>query len=568
MKKQILLALGLAVSLSAAAQSWEDALYFSENNYLGTARSLGMGNALTAVGGDPGSIGFNPAGSAVAGYTQFVISPGFTISTSRAAGLATPDEDQPIGLGDQVRSRYTRFKLPNAGVIFTIDSGRRSGLKRTSFGFVINSTNDFTGRVGASGINMDNSYAASLASSAEGYTPQALGQAGWFEAGPRWTDMVGYRSGMISSIPGNEKVYQAITEDRNDSGIIQITGPLSQQYGQRSYGSKYDILINFGANFDDKFYIGANVGITSLNYSLSEFWQEEPAEDGPIWDRTFTDGTGGRFRSLLMKRSYAMSGSGIYAKAGLLWRPVAGLRLGAAIQTPTLSNFTVRQAYSGEVNIQGMSLKPSTTPEDSWSFSLVQPYRVNLGVAYSFGSLAVVSADYEMAHFSTAHYSSAQGGEPLPDYLKYANEDIRDLLGVGHAVRIGAEFKPTPALSVRAGYNFNTRGQRNSLETRYDEDFRPVGWDIRPLSLQDRLSMARHGATLGVGYAFGMFCIDAAVRLRFLPQENILVYTYSKYDDSGDHDYTNKYVDWNVPTPEIGIHSLATDAILTFGWRF
>ena len=69
MKKIILFTLASALAVSASAQSWQDALLFSENEYGGTARSVAMGNALTAVGGDLGSLGLNPAGSAVAGYS-------------------------------------------------------------------------------------------------------------------------------------------------------------------------------------------------------------------------------------------------------------------------------------------------------------------------------------------------------------------------------------------------------------------------------------------------------------------------------------------------------------------
>ena len=64
--KRILAAAFLSVmALQAGAQGWTDALNFSENDYLGTARSVGMGNAMTAVGGDLGSLTFNPAGSRV-----------------------------------------------------------------------------------------------------------------------------------------------------------------------------------------------------------------------------------------------------------------------------------------------------------------------------------------------------------------------------------------------------------------------------------------------------------------------------------------------------------------------
>ena len=41
--------LGAALSLGAAAQNWQDALMFTENNYSGTARGVAMGNAKPEV---------------------------------------------------------------------------------------------------------------------------------------------------------------------------------------------------------------------------------------------------------------------------------------------------------------------------------------------------------------------------------------------------------------------------------------------------------------------------------------------------------------------------------------
>ena len=79
------------------AQNAYDGLLFSENNYEGTARSVAMGNAFTALGGDLGSITINPAGSAVAGYSQFTITPGLTIASSTAQGVSpSPTEASHI----------------------------------------------------------------------------------------------------------------------------------------------------------------------------------------------------------------------------------------------------------------------------------------------------------------------------------------------------------------------------------------------------------------------------------------------------------------------------------------
>ena len=83
--KRILAAVFLsAMALQAGAQDWRDALNVSENDYLGTARSVGMGNAMTAIGGDLGSLSFNPAGSAVAGYSQITLTPSLSIVIRKA----------------------------------------------------------------------------------------------------------------------------------------------------------------------------------------------------------------------------------------------------------------------------------------------------------------------------------------------------------------------------------------------------------------------------------------------------------------------------------------------------
>ena len=66
--KKILFSLALiTAAFSAGAQTMYDAINYSRDNYYGTARTIGLGNAVTAIGGDLGTISINPAGSAVAG---------------------------------------------------------------------------------------------------------------------------------------------------------------------------------------------------------------------------------------------------------------------------------------------------------------------------------------------------------------------------------------------------------------------------------------------------------------------------------------------------------------------
>ncbi|MGN1226231.1 MAG: hypothetical protein ACI4TL_03240, partial [Candidatus Cryptobacteroides sp.] len=90
MKRYIIAALALFASLGLGAQNMYDAYRYSATDYLGTARVLGLGGAVTAVGSDLGTISYNPAGSAVARYSQFSFSPSLSTSVVNSAFVLDP----------------------------------------------------------------------------------------------------------------------------------------------------------------------------------------------------------------------------------------------------------------------------------------------------------------------------------------------------------------------------------------------------------------------------------------------------------------------------------------------
>ena len=468
MKKLIALALGSALTISASAQIWQDALLYAENEYGGTARSMAMGNAFTAVGGDLGSIGINPAGAAVPGYSQFTLSPGISINVADATS-SNPD----LAYGDKVHTVYTRMKMPNLGFVIAMDTGRRTGLKRMSFGFLSNSTSDFTGRMYASGINATNSYCGSLASSAAGYPEEALAGTsstyGWWNLdnyketyGLRWADMVGYRSALFGTVNGR---YLGLTDWDKDGKNTGVLAPLYQKYGFQTKGYKHDMVFNFALNYSDTFYLGANLGFTLLQYAQSEFWSEQPNNDAEFPAIPFDTNPNARFRSLEMKNVFQSKGVGAYLKVGALWR-LGNLRLGAAVQTPTILDIDTRSAWSGKAYVDGVTLPSSKSPEWEDCYALVTPWRFNAGAALTLGSVALLSADYEVANYGHSHFRSQAESRIFydSDYFDDTNADIRDVLGASHMLRLGAEVKLTPAFALRLGYGFTTAGQHNYLE--------------------------------------------------------------------------------------------------------
>ena len=540
MKKILAVAFLSALALQAGAQSWTDALNFSDNDYLGTARSVGMGNAMTAVGGDLGSLTFNPAGSAVASYSQFTITPGLSFTTVTAKGSLVDDAGYPNGFENSYRTRYGRMNIPNFGVMMAYDTRNRSGLKRVSFGIVGNVTRDYTNRLRADGTNANTTLAGSLASQADGFSPEVLSGDFYAKNIPSWETMAGYQSGIFGQLNGS---YVGLTESLWDNGDIRITDKIGQYYGLKRAGSKYDLLMNFGLDFNDRFYLGANLGLVTIDYRSDENRSEE-AITGIDY--------GNGFQSLRMRSSIRDVGSGVYLKVGFIARPTDGLRIGAAIQTPTL--FDIREVYQ----LEGQSVANNkemvkSSPKDEWFYRLKSPFRANVGVAYTIAKMALLSADYEYTDYSGMKLSPSFDEAYYYDFSDQ-NLDIKDFAGAVHALRLGAEIKPAPQLALRVGYNLTTGAQYNTISD---------SGQVVSLSDQERKEQIRTAVSFGIGYSSpGSFFMDAAVRFQYLPNEYFTPYWYYVRENG------NLYTDANVVTPEICSQSAVCNALLTLGWRF
>ena len=460
MKNTFLAALLACVALQAGAQSISDALLYSRNEYSGTARSVGMGNAMTAVGGDLGSVVFNPAGSAVAGYSQFSLTPNITISSCDAAGTPLAGSTTPYGFEDPNITRRTRMSLPNVGMTMDIKTGRHSGLKSWSIGFISHMTDNYLNEVYASGSNYNTSYAGYVASSAYGIEKSEMDAANVFDK-VAWLPAVGYRSDLITTFGGHTNEYIGITERENEAGVA-VAGGLNQKYGWLRTGGKHDIVFNFGMNFSDRFFFGGNLGISALSLQSDEYWKEQAMDpkDFKIHfkneDGTFTETYFDQFR---VRHSYTMEGSGIYAKVGFIALPFQGLRIGAAIQTPTANRIREYYGYDSRTTFTDGDYRYSKTGDSSdWVYALSSPFRFNVGAAYTFGQIGLLSVDYERCDYSSMRFSPELYYE---DDYSALNGDIPYFLGASHMLRVGSELRPMPEMAIRVGYNLTTSPEKD-----------------------------------------------------------------------------------------------------------
>lgn len=533
MKKTIFAALFAALAINASAQGVSEALLFGQNDYFGTARSAAMGNAMTALGGDLGSVQLNPAGSAVNSYSQLTITPSLNILTGNA--IYSADGNVDLGVSGDMTNTKSKLTMPNIGVMMNYKTHRKTGLLNVSFGIVGNATSYYNDDMIAGGRNGNTSYMGYLGalSSENEMTIAELSKASYNEMPFNlWPTMVGYRSGMIFEDGTNN--YMSPVETVEDGKYV-LAGPIDQYYGRVSKGSKYDMVLNLGMNFSNKFFVGANLGIVDLDYSRISYIKESAVNSDAF--PVVISGSPDYFQSMKFNYGYSASGSGIYAKIGIIAVPVDGLRIGAAIQTPTANYITERAWFSGETEYAHNNFSETVYDDEDYlyNYKLVSPARYSVGAAYTVPGFGLISADYEFANYGRSRYTDTQyRGSDSFDNVNYA---ISQSAGGQHMLRLGAEYTPLSNIAFRVGYNLTTCAERTMGA---NDELQTVG-------------APTHVMAFGAGYkSSGSFFCDAAVKCSVKPYEYL--YPYPEYDGN--------------LSPEIRIANNLWSLMLTFGWRF
>ena len=567
MKKILIAAAFLAMTVSSGAQSVYDAITFSQNQYYGTARSMALGNAMTALGGDLGSIVINPAGSAVAPYSQFVITPGVTVSAVTSA--YSPEGERAFGLSN--RLTHTRMNLPNVGVSVNFETGQRYGLRTFSIGFLVSQTNNYHFMNEGFGSNGRTSMIAEFADAARGYNESVLKDYSSFNNSDLpWDILAAYQGGMFGYY-GVDGEYAGVTETISDNGDYHyVPGNLSQTAYQTKLGSKNDLIMNMGFNFSDRFYIGFNLGIPTARYRYSESFYE--ASINPNDFRIKYDGGDETcFLNGSYGYQYMAEMAGIYAKVGVIFRPVSGLRLGASFQTPTAFTISETWGYSASTNYEDNFYNDSaSSPQGEYSYFMRSPYRASFGAAFTFGKQGFISVDYELADYSVMRFRSVRDYRWSDDAFTQQNWASRYFTGVEHSLRIGAELRVTPEWSLRAGYAVSTSperwwtssdGQKVTLDDFYDDYYSYVN-RVKNLVTPHYYGDRTRTFSAGFGYSSpGSFFMDAVVRMTHYPNTTFApYYDYYSFDSNGNYGL--------VEAPRILNHRHLWNVAVTFGWRF
>ena len=490
------------------AQNIWDAHRFSQQFNEGTARSVAMGNASVALGGDIGAISINPAASGVYRFNEFVFTPSITVANS------TTDY-----LGTKTSSSKTRFGIPNFGYVGSFSTGRQNtGLINWNIAVTYNKTNNFTSRMSASGKTAKSSWLSALAQNTNGiYAPNMdmnMSNDPFYTTNIGWTSILGWNTSLLDTLPDSPIDYIAATENINGTDIV-IAGELQQNFTKESIGNTSEAVINFGGNISNKLFFGINIGITSIWYQYNEVYSES-AVNPSQFDSQF-----GNFSHYYRQTT---SGTGVNLKAGVIYLPTDGLRIGASISTPTWMVLYDEWEEQMRTNFTDGYSQQLSSPLGSYNYKLNTPFRWNIGAAYTFGQLGAISIDYENTNYSAMKFKEVNNYQS--DTFGYENQAIKDNFKSSSVVRAGVEINATPQLAIRGGYQYYQSGYK------HDDTTVQVG-------------------SIGLGYAAkGGFFADVACAKSFSKE------TFYLYDDIINPDNNavitaapagvNKYGSWKI----------------------
>ena len=109
MRKLIFIFLGLISMLSSYGQNISDAVRYSTETTLGTARFKSMSGAFGALGGDMSAVSVNPAGSAIFNTSHGSLSAS-NVNTSNKAEFGSNSNTQKIRNENKIKSIFL-FKI-------------------------------------------------------------------------------------------------------------------------------------------------------------------------------------------------------------------------------------------------------------------------------------------------------------------------------------------------------------------------------------------------------------------------------------------------------------------------
>lgn len=437
----------LVLVMHAHAQDYvESAMMFNRTTNGGSARIQGLGGAQTALGGDYSAAHVNPAGLGMFNRSEFTLSLGLN------SNKTTSTFNDNSKSGDR-----TVFNIPGISYVHHMPD-ERDGFLGGAFAFSLTRTNDFNRDLKFSGSNPESSIVDYFIDQANGYTVDQFQDPNDPASQPYSVNRYNDPTGLAYD---NYLVVAESEIDPTKSPIVYLTDagyPLIQQEEIETKGATNQWNISYGANFNDKLFIGAGLGITSLKYRVKKHFFEQ-------FDNPDT------IENLTLQENFNIRGTGFNATIGAIARPVNFLQLGISYRTPTVTGIT--ETYNASMSTKWNNFDffgdgrdilgdntddPLRTDEVISEYNLRTPSKLSTGLAL-LSKYGFFTADVDFTNLGKSKYKSTIDG------IEFEGENaaIKALYTATVNYRFGAEYR-LDIFRIRGGYGVMANTYRSQFD--------------------------------------------------------------------------------------------------------
>ena len=464
----ILAAMGL-VAVSAAAQETYQDTKMVQNELNGTARYVGMGGAMEALGADISTISSNPAGIGLFRRSQANLSGGLVAQGGADTRFSYDNVEARID------GNKTNASFDQVGFVWAHRTGNSSFLnmafnyhKSRNFDQLLNAFGDLGGLSQGKLSAMKYQYSREYPKDASGI----------------WNGV-------------DENFLNAYGTDKD--GNMYWNNGKSYLFGQYQKGYIGSYEFNVSGNINDRVYLGATFGFHDVNYRSNSYYVEnyQNGAYNESWE------------------SLKIDGDGFDIKAGAIFRPIEAspFRIGVYVNSPVFYDLTLRGA--ADLTPNGDNSKDQGQASN-YDFKLNTPWKFGLSMGHTVGNSLALGLTYEYSDYGTIdnrvkdgqYYDSWYG-----EYYETSSSDANmndhvktNLKGVS-TLKLGVEYKPLTELAFRAGYNyvspiFKETSFRDGTVVSYGSSH-STSTDYTNWKATNRL-------TLGLGYQMKKFSLDLA----------------------------------------------------------
>ena len=406
-------------SYQLQGQLSSDALRYSRLTFEGTARTMGVGGAIGALGTDFAVLSTNPAGLAAYRSGDFMFTPALKF---------TQVESELSGAGNGIEKKSAvKFLFDNVGYVVA-SQPIASSWKAVNFGIGMNKLVDYNRKFFYEGRSKG-SIVNRFVEQANGKAPEEFYD---FEEGLAWDTEAIFG-------PDADGFYGSDFQDAPDADV-------QRSESVKTKGAINELVISLAGNYRHKLMMGLTFGIPILRYNMERAYMEEniTGEIPNFNDLTFTE-------------TLNTTGSGFNLKMGIIYRPVQMIRVGLAFHTPTKLRLqdtwqtTLNYDYTFEdVNYDNSAEALNGGPAE---YRLRTPMRLIGSLALLFKKRGFLTAeleylDYAANSFDLTVNSSDTGTE---QYERVLNQEIERDFDSALSLKLGGELA-FDIYRIRAGF--------------------------------------------------------------------------------------------------------------------